>query len=119
MTLDGRDLVQRSRERAKKYGGDIRKEGWIYGDRLYEEVFSRPIPKHTREKNKIGRKSRVVDNSVGAIVKPAPSPSNEKGSLKGVLSKSSTQIMSEVRKEESRFDRKKLVRKFMRKQSEN
>jgi len=34
------DLVQRSRERAKKYGGDIKKLGWIYGDRLYEEVFS-------------------------------------------------------------------------------
>jgi AbrB family looped-hinge helix DNA binding protein len=37
--LPSGDLVQRSRERAKKYGGDIKKEGWIYGDRLYEEVF--------------------------------------------------------------------------------
>ena len=39
--LSSEDLVQRSRERAKKYGGDIRKLGWVYGDKLYEEVFSR------------------------------------------------------------------------------
>ncbi|MGI0078663.1 MAG: AbrB/MazE/SpoVT family DNA-binding domain-containing protein [Nitrososphaerales archaeon] len=39
--LSGENLVQRSRERAKKYGGDIRKLGWVYGDKLYEEVFSR------------------------------------------------------------------------------
>ena len=38
--LPSGDLVQRSRERARKYGGGIKKEGWIYGDRLYEEVFS-------------------------------------------------------------------------------
>lgn len=33
------DLVQRARERAKKYGGDLKKLGWVYGDRLYEEVL--------------------------------------------------------------------------------
>lgn len=38
--LPSGDLVQRSRERARKYGGAIKKQGWIYGDRLYEEVFS-------------------------------------------------------------------------------
>lgn len=38
--LPSGDLVQRSKERAKRYGGDIKKQGWIYGDRLYEEVFS-------------------------------------------------------------------------------
>ena len=34
------DLVEKSKARAKKYGGDIRKLGWVYGDKLYEEVFS-------------------------------------------------------------------------------
>jgi AbrB family looped-hinge helix DNA binding protein len=39
--ISGEDLVQRSKERAKKYGWDLRKQGWVYGDRLYEEVFPR------------------------------------------------------------------------------
>ena len=34
------DLVKKAGERAKKYGGDLEKLGWIYGDKLYEEVFS-------------------------------------------------------------------------------
>lgn len=38
--LSGEDLVERSKERAKKYGGDIRKLRWVYGDKLYEEVFT-------------------------------------------------------------------------------
>lgn len=38
--FSGEDLVQRSKERAKKFGGDIRKQGWIFGDKLYEEVFA-------------------------------------------------------------------------------
>lgn len=33
------DLVKKARERAKKYGGDLKKLGWAYGDRLYEEEF--------------------------------------------------------------------------------
>lgn len=33
------DLVRKWRERAKKYGGDLEKLGWVYGDRLYEEEF--------------------------------------------------------------------------------
>lgn len=37
--LPSDNIVQRSRERAKKYGADIKKQGWVYGDRLYEEVF--------------------------------------------------------------------------------
>lgn len=39
--LSHEDLTQRSRDRAKKYGGDVRKMGWVYGDKLYEEVFTR------------------------------------------------------------------------------
>ncbi|HZW55826.1 MAG TPA: AbrB/MazE/SpoVT family DNA-binding domain-containing protein [Nitrososphaerales archaeon] len=38
--LPSEDLVQRSKERAKKYGGDVKKLHWVYGDKLYEEVFS-------------------------------------------------------------------------------
>ena len=37
--LDDSDLVGKAKRRAKAHGGDIRKLGWIYGDRLYEEVF--------------------------------------------------------------------------------
>jgi AbrB family looped-hinge helix DNA binding protein len=37
--LDSSDLVERSKQRAKEHGGDIKKLGWVYGDRLYEEVF--------------------------------------------------------------------------------
>ncbi len=31
------DLLARARERARRHGGNVSK--WIYGDRLYEEVF--------------------------------------------------------------------------------
>jgi bifunctional DNA-binding transcriptional regulator/antitoxin component of YhaV-PrlF toxin-antitoxin module len=64
------------------------------------------IPKHMRERHKIGRKALVVDTPRGILVKPVPSPASEKGSLKGMISKSSAEIMSEVRKEESGFDHK-------------
>ena len=37
--LPAKDLAERAKERARKYGADIKKSGWIYGDRLYEEVF--------------------------------------------------------------------------------
>ncbi len=33
------DLVKKWEERAKKYGGNLKKMGWIYGDKLYEEEF--------------------------------------------------------------------------------
>ena len=36
--LDDSDLVEKAIRRAKEHGGDIRKLGWVYGDRLYEEV---------------------------------------------------------------------------------
>jgi hypothetical protein len=40
--LPSGDWVENARESARKYGGDIKKLGWIYGDKLYEEVFSSP-----------------------------------------------------------------------------
>lgn len=33
------DWVENAKEMAKKYGGDIKKLGWVYGDDIYEEVF--------------------------------------------------------------------------------
>jgi AbrB family looped-hinge helix DNA binding protein len=33
------DLVKKWRERAREYGGNLKKLGWVYGDRLYEEEF--------------------------------------------------------------------------------
>lgn len=33
------DLVKKWRERAKKHGGNLKKMGWVYGDKLYEEEF--------------------------------------------------------------------------------
>ena len=35
----GPDIVGRAYRRAKEHGGDIEKLGWVYGDRLCEEVF--------------------------------------------------------------------------------
>jgi len=32
--------LKKCRERAEKYGGDLERLGWIYGDKLYAEVFS-------------------------------------------------------------------------------
>jgi len=37
--LEASGLVERASRRAVEHGGDIKKLGWIYGDRLYEEVF--------------------------------------------------------------------------------
>ncbi len=34
--VDG-ELISRANERARQHGGDVSK--WVYGDRLYEEVF--------------------------------------------------------------------------------
>ncbi len=37
--FEGVDLVRKARERAKKYGGNLKKLGWVYGDKLYEKEF--------------------------------------------------------------------------------
>ena len=36
----GGNWVENARQMAEKYGGNIRKLGWVYGDKLYEEEFS-------------------------------------------------------------------------------
>ena len=37
--LTDENLVERSEDRARKYGGDFKKMNWRYGDKLYEEAF--------------------------------------------------------------------------------
>jgi len=60
------------------------------------------IPKRMRERHGIGRKALVEDTEEGVLLKPLPSPSMERGSLRSVFEgKSSKEIMKEVRKEES------------------
>ena len=60
------------------------------------------IPKRLRERHGIGRKALVEDTEEGVLLKPLPSPSMEKGSLRSVLKgKSSKEIMEEVRRVES------------------
>ncbi len=39
-SLPADDWVKKARQSAEKYGGDVRKLRWVYGDKLYEEVFS-------------------------------------------------------------------------------
>jgi len=34
------DWVENARQMVRKYGGDVKKLGWVYGDRIYEEEFS-------------------------------------------------------------------------------
>lgn len=63
------------------------------------------IPKVMREKHKIGRKVLVIDTSQGVLLKPLPDPSMERGSLKREFKgKSSSEIMTEVRREESKLE---------------
>ena len=60
------------------------------------------IPKSMRERHGIGRKALIEDTEEGVLLKPLPSPSMERGSLRSVLKgKSSKEIMKEVRREES------------------
>ena len=60
------------------------------------------IPKSMRERHGIGRKALVEDTEEGVLLKPLPSPSMERGSLKSVLnSRSSKEILDEIRREES------------------
>lgn len=67
------------------------------------------IPKKMREKHGIGRKALVEDTMEGVLVKPLPSPSMERGSLRALLKgKSSKEIMGEIRSEESTKDEKIL-----------
>ena len=59
------------------------------------------IPKKMRERHGIGRKALVEDTLEGVLVKPLPTPSMERGSLRALFKgKTSKEIMGEVRKQE-------------------
>lgn len=65
------------------------------------------IPKKMREKHRIGRRALVEDTSEGVLVKPIPTPSMERGSLRTLFNgRSSKEIMGEVRKQESTSEEK-------------
>ena len=59
------------------------------------------IPKALREKHGIGRKVLVVDTRDGVLLKPIPDPSTEKGSLKELFGRTTSQeLIHEARIEE-------------------
>jgi antitoxin PrlF len=67
------------------------------------------IPKKMRERHGIGRKALVEDTEMGVLVKALPTPSMERGSLRALFrGKSSREIMSEIRREESTRDERLL-----------
>ena len=67
------------------------------------------IPKEMRDKHGVGKKVLVVDLEEGILLKPVPTPSVEKGSLKRVLGKKSArEILAESRSEDLRRDRELL-----------
>jgi bifunctional DNA-binding transcriptional regulator/antitoxin component of YhaV-PrlF toxin-antitoxin module len=60
------------------------------------------IPKSMRERHRIGKKALMVDTDLGVLVKAIPNPAMERGSLKELFGKkTSRDLMSEIRAEES------------------
>ena len=69
------------------------------------------IPKEMRDKHGVRGKVLAVDVDEGILLKPVPTPSNEKCSLKQVLGKKSArEILAEARSEDLRRDRELLER---------
>jgi len=65
------------------------------------------IPKRLREKYGIKNKVIFEENECGIIIRPAPLPSQERGSLKEVFKgKTARQLLEEARKEEYEEERK-------------
>ncbi len=71
------------------------------------------IPKEMREKHGVGKKVLVVDVEEGILLKPAPTPSKEQGSLKVLFGKKGArQILAESRAEDRRREEKLLERRL-------
>ena len=69
------------------------------------------IPKEMRDKHGVREKVLVIDVSEGILLKPVPTPSDERGSLKRVLGKKSArEILSEARTKDLRKDRELIER---------
>ena len=69
------------------------------------------IPKEMREKHGIGKRALVEDVEEGILLKPAPAPSEEQGSLKALFGKKSVrQILAESRAKDRRREKELLLR---------
>ncbi len=67
------------------------------------------IPKDMREKHGITTRAVVIDVEGGVLVKPAPTPSSERGSLKALFEgKTAKMVLAEARKEDLRHERRLL-----------
>ena len=66
------------------------------------------IPKRLREKYGIKDKVIIEENECGIVLKPLPSPSDERGSLKEFFKgKTARQLLQEARKEELAEDKER------------
>ena len=69
------------------------------------------IPKRLRKKYGIKDKVIVEESECGVLLKPLPSPSDERGSLKEVFKgKTARQLLDEARKEEFAADKELELR---------
>jgi len=69
------------------------------------------IPKDMRERHKVGERVLAVDTEEGILLKPLPKPSQERGSLKGVLgNRTARELLAEARSEDLRRDKELLER---------
>lgn len=67
------------------------------------------IPKRLRERHKIGNKVLVIDTEKGVLLKPVPSPLDEKGSIKKFFKgTTSEQLIKEARSEEAKREKRLL-----------
>ena len=70
------------------------------------------IPKKLRAKHKIGKKALVIDTKEGVLLRAIPDPSVEKGSLRSLFkTKTSHEIMKEIRQEEFKLEHKSSGRR--------
>ena len=71
------------------------------------------IPKEMREKHGVGNRVLVIDLEEGILLKPAPTPSKEQGSLKTLFGKESArQILAASRAEDRRREKELLERRI-------
>ena len=67
------------------------------------------IPKKLRERHNIGKKVLVIDTAEGVLLRPVPSPTDEKGSIKKFFrGTTSGQMIREARSDEGRRDKRLL-----------
>ncbi len=67
------------------------------------------IPKALREKHRIGKKALAVDTKEGILLKAAPDPMMEKGSLQDLFrSRTSKQLIEDARSAEIKKEKKLL-----------